>query len=127
MKERFGFNPTGQDYYQFVPEIRRRYARWAMNMAVATPCGFRAELEQVYSSGDVAIIEVAAVPLLSDEPGVDGFILFADCALTRWQRYRDTVVTLKGANVLRRDLIDLGFGVDADFRYLVPNRPAATG
>lgn len=120
LKARLGFNPTGQDYYQFVPEIRRRYARWAMNMVVATPCGFRAEIEQSYSSGEVALIEVAAVPLLSDEPGVDGFILFADCALTRWQRYDNTSVTLQDANVVRRDLIDLGFGVDTDFRDLVP-------
>ena len=55
----------------------------------------------------------------SEEPGVDGFILFSDQALGRRAGAPATPPRLLGANVRRRDLIDLGFGVDTGFRDLV--------
>jgi len=119
LKDRIGFDPTGKNYYDFVPEIRRAYARRAMNMVVDRPMGFRADIEQVYSSGEALTIESFGLPLAADEPGIDGFILFSDAAQTRWQRREEPGRRLLGANVVRRDLIDLGFGVDRDFRDLV--------
>ena len=119
LKERVGFDPTGKNYYDFVPEIRLAYARRAMAMVIDTPRGFRADIEQVYSSGEVLTIESFGLPLVSSEPGIDGFILFSDQAQTRWQRREEPGRRLLGANVVRRDLVDLGFGVDRDFRDLV--------
>jgi len=119
LKNRIGFDPTGLNYYDLVPEIRRGYAQRAMNMVIAKPMAFRADLEQVYSSGEVLMIETLGMPLASNEAGVVGFILFADEAQSRWDRRIAEGTRLLGANVVRRDLVDIGFGIDADFRDLV--------
>ncbi len=119
LKNRIGFDPTGLNYYDLVPEIRRRYAARAMNMVSGRPMGFRADITQVYSSGEALTIESLGMPLASNEPGIQGFILFADEAQTRWDRRVEEGTRLLGANVVRRDLVDIGFGVDADFRDLV--------
>jgi len=119
LKNRIGFDPTGLNYYELVPEIRRRYATSAMNMVIAKPMGFRADIVQIYSSGEALTIESLGLPLASNEPGVLGFILFADEAQSRWDRRLAEGTRLLGANVVRRDLVDIGFGVDAAFRDLV--------
>lgn len=119
LKRRIGFNPTGRNYYDLVPERRRPHAAHAMNMVVDVPCGFRAVIDQDYTVGPHRSIEAVGLPLRSGEPGVDGFIIFADEALDEAARGRRDDTSLVGANVVRRDLIDLGFGVDADFRDLV--------
>ncbi len=119
LKQRVGFNPTGTNYYDLVPAIRRPYAIRAMRMVVTVPSGFRALIEQTYSSGEVVTTEAVGFPLRSEEPGIDGFILFSDQALERRAGVPATPPRLLGANVVRRDLIDLGFGVDTGFRDLV--------
>jgi hypothetical protein len=119
LRTRLGFNPVGQNYYDFVPDVRRAHAAHAMTMVVRTPMAFGVGIEQHYSSGEILLVEAVAVPLASDERGVDGFILFADVAVNRWSRLSQDGVRLLGANVARRDLIDLGYGVDTGFRDLV--------
>ncbi|MCA3260414.1 MAG: PAS domain-containing protein [Telmatospirillum sp.] len=119
LKNRVGFDPTGLNYYDLVPEIRRSYAMRAMNMVIGRPMGFRADIAQIYSSGEALTIESLGLPLASAEQGVAGFILFADEAQSRWDRRIAEGTRLLGANVVRRDLVDIGFGTDADFRDLV--------
>jgi len=120
LKRRLGFNPTGRNYYDLVPEERRESACAAMNMVVRQPSGFRAEIEQVYSDGRIRIVEALALPLAGNAPEVDGYILFADQQIGNASRAFDTdSPVLLGANVINRDLIDLGFGVDRAFRDLV--------
>lgn len=122
-KTRMGLNPVGRNYYDFVPEARRAYAQQAMNMVVEGPSAFRAEIEQTYSGGLRRQIEVVALPLLSEEVGVKGFILFGDCQIDA--RFDDppSEATLLDANVTRRDLIDLGHGVDPSFVDIVQIAP----
>jgi hypothetical protein len=119
LKNRMGFDPTGLNYYDLVPKIRRDYAIRAMNMVINRPMGFRADIAQVYSSGEALATESLGMPLASNEPGVAGFILFADEAQSRWDHRLAEGTRLLGANVLRRDLVDIGFGVDTDFRDLI--------
>jgi hypothetical protein len=119
LKERLGFDPSGRDYYDFVPPERRLHATRAMDMVVAVPSGFRAEIVQRYSGGRVRSVEAVGLPLLSAETGVDGFIVFADQALPATGRQDADASRMLGANVVRRDLIDIGFGVDEGFRDLV--------
>lgn len=118
LRARMGFSPVGQNYYDFVPDIRKVNAARAMTMVVRTPMGFNVSIGQQYSSGEVLTVEAVAVPLRSDEPGVDGFILFADVALNRWSRVSNDGVRMLGGAVERRELIDLGYGVDTEFRDL---------
>src|SRR6185369_685746 len=62
IKERIGFNPTGQNYYDFVPEEPRTYAAHAMHMAIDVPCGFRSVIEQQYSTGLAVMVEAVGFP-----------------------------------------------------------------
>jgi hypothetical protein len=119
LKERVGLNLSGRNYYEFVPPERREIAARAMHMVVDTPCAMRAEIQQSYSGGVAMMIEATGFPLRSAEAGVDGFILFADQAIERVEAYYDIQPQLQGANVIQRDLIDLGFGVDETFRDMV--------
>nr|WP_298684678.1 hypothetical protein [uncultured Dongia sp.] len=119
LKERVGFNMAGRNYYDFVPPERRAFAARAMHMVIETPCAFRAEIQQSYS-GDIALmIEATGFPLRSEESGIDGFILFADQSIERDADYLDSGLQLQGANVMRRDLIDIGFGVDETFEDMI--------
>lgn len=115
LKRRMGFNPTGRNYYDFVPEARRSYAADAMHMVIDTPCAFRADIRQTYSTGHSLVIEATGFPLVSHEPGIDGFIIFADQAIDSTSDLDFAAHQLVGANVERRDLIDLGAGVKTDF------------
>lgn len=119
LQQRLGFDPKGHDYYDFVPEPRQDYARRAIEMVIRRPCGFFALIEQTYEDGATRTIETLGLPLADKEPGVDGFILFADCALPEPATYHAPGNRWLGANVVRRDLLDLGFGVDPDFVDLV--------
>lgn len=115
LQERIGFNPVGRNYYDFVPEPRRAYAARAMEMAVRLPCGFRALVQQNYDDGATRTVETLGLPLAGREPGIDGYILFADQALPDPVTYSAPSKRWLGADIVRRDLIDLGFGVDPDF------------
>jgi hypothetical protein len=119
LQQRLGFDPKGHDYYDFVPQVRLAHARRAMEMMIRRPCGFCALVEQTYEDGATRTIETLGLPLADNEPGADGFILFADCALPEPASYQAPGKRWLGANILRRDLIDLGFGVDSDFVDLV--------
>lgn len=119
VKQRHGFNATGRNYYDFVPEERRENARHAMNMVIDTPCAFRAEILQTHTDGRRRYIEATGFPYLSGEDGVDGFILFADQAIEEMSYHQGEQGDWIGANVVRRDLIDLGFGIDETFVDLV--------
>lgn len=118
MKARIGMNPVGRNYYDFVPPERLEQARRAMHMVIETPCGFRAEIDQRYSDGRSRRIECLGLPLVSDEAGVDGFILFSDCEIGRATPGLKQGMLL-GAQVVRRELIDIGFGVDETFEDVV--------
>lgn len=120
VRTRIGRNPVGLNYYEFVPAERRAHAMRAMNMVVAVPSGFRVEIEQTYSSGLGRLVEAVAFPLASTQAGVDGFAVLAECAIGEAEQAAAPGVTLLGTNVARRDLIDIGFGVDEGFEDLVP-------
>jgi len=119
LKDRIGFNPTGQNYYDFVPEGRRTHAAQAMHMAIDVPCGFRSVIEQQYSNGLAATVEAVGFPLITEESDLDGYLIFADQGVDVPSQLALSASRLLGANVMRRDLIDLGFGVDDNFVDLV--------
>ena len=120
LQRRMGLNPIGMNYYDFVPDLRREQAVRAMTMVVDVPCGFRAEIRQDYDNGSNRMIEAVGLPLSSDEPDVDGFILFGDRQIDFDPLASIDDTSLLGVNVIRRDLIDLGYGVDESFEDLVP-------
>ncbi len=119
---RIGMNPVGKNYFDFVPEERRSSAAFATFSMIDLPYGYRMLVEQVYEERRNATVEILALPLLSTEPGIDGFSLLAS-DIVKPHKFspippRDSGISL-GANVLERDLIDLGFGVPDSFEELV--------
>ena len=120
MQRRIGLDPIGRNYYDFVPAVRRKHAIRAMHMVVDLPCAFRVEIEQDFGEDVSRRVEVVGLPLSSDEAGVDGFILFGEREIDPDPEFPTDGIPMSGANVLRRDLIDLGYGVDENFEDIVP-------
>lgn len=126
VKTRLGFDPTGTDYYATLPSARRATAEHAMRRAVAVPCGYRVDEEQRFADGSFRMVEALVLPLLSQEPGVEGFVVVS--SHTTEARRRDGVgdepgrrAEMVGSIVVRRDLLDLGHGVDGALFDLVPS------
>tara|TARA_E500000318_G_scaffold86547_1_gene83256 strand:- start:4732 stop:5370 length:639 start_codon:yes stop_codon:yes gene_type:complete len=120
IRERFAQKLVGTDYYDLVDPARRSHAIHSMDMVIKTPCAFRVELLQQYDNGEERRAEACAFPLLSDEPDTDGFILFADDQIEHKRLSAATSPVLRETQVVHRELIDLGFGLDKNFEDLVP-------
>lgn len=120
IRERFAQRLVGTDYYDLVDPARRRCAMQSMDMVVSFPCAFRVELLQKYDNGEERRAEACAFPLFSDEPGIDGFIMFANDEIDRARRISAIRPVLTKSWVIHRELIDLGFGFDKNFEDLVP-------
>lgn len=120
IRERFAQKLVGINYYDLVDPARRSSAMHSMDMVVSTPSAFRVELLQQYENGEEYHAEACAFPLRSGEPGIDGFILFADADIGTARRPAMVQSALRKSLVVRRELIDLGFGVDRGFEDLVP-------
>lgn len=119
LRQRMGFPVTRVNYYDYVPADRVASVRRIMEMVVRKPCGFRADLEQVYTSGQTMHAEAIALPLAPARDGEDGQILFSDQTTEDLGYGAKEKHTLLGANLLKRDLVDLGFGVDSRYEDLV--------
>lgn len=123
IRQRFAHKLVGTDYYDLVAPARRSSAIEAMEMVVSTPCAFRVELLQHYDNGEERRAEACVFPLLSDEPDIDGFALFANSEIDRPRSPAAARPILSGFQVVRRDLIDIGFGLDQNFKDMVPKDP----
>ena len=119
LRERYAQKLVGKNYYDIVPPERREHAMRGMELVIQTPCGFRAELVQEFADGQRSLAEVCAFPLGSDEPGVDGFVLFANQDIKAPPRSAHRTEMVRSV-LIKRDLIDLGFGIDEGFVDLVP-------
>lgn len=119
LRERMNFPKPNVNYYDYVPTDRVASVKRVMEMVIDLPCGFRADLEQVYTSGQMTFAEAIAMPLAPAREGEDGQILFSDQTTEDLGFGTKQVHTLMGANLLRRDLVDLGHGVDPSYEDLV--------
>lgn len=111
---------AGNNYYANVPEGRRAAALRSMAMAVDIPCGFRAEVVHYYDLGRTRRFESLVLPLSSAEPGVDGFLIGSSQPMNEEASRVLPGQRSHGSLVAVRDLVDIGFGVDENFRDLVP-------
>jgi len=119
LRGRMGFPAPRVNYYDYVPPNRVASVKRVMEMVVGIPCGFRADLEQIYSSGQSTLAEAIGLPLAPGRDGEDGQILFSDQMTEDLGFSADKKQTLLGANLVQRDLIDLGFGIDTTYEDLV--------
>ncbi|MGO1119079.1 PAS domain-containing protein [Rhodovibrionaceae bacterium A322] len=120
LKSHSGLNTTGRNYYDFITPERRRSSQQAMELLIDRPCATRAIIEQTHADGQTRVIEAVALPLMSDEEGVDGFTLCCDQRIEDNPHPDEEMAARTNAQVLRRDWIDLGFGVPTDFCDIIP-------
>ena len=111
---------VGRNYFELVPDERRDHARHAMRMVIDQPSGFRCEIAQRLTNDLDRTLESLALPLASTEEGVDGFVLVTVTSISKDDDLLNGATQHGGINVTRRDLIDLGFGVDETFVDFLP-------
>lgn len=126
VKTRLGFDPTGTDYYATLPPARRSSAARAMRRAVEVPCGYRVDEEQRFADGSFRMVEALVLPLRSEEAGIEGFVVVSSHTTDARRRSGGGTdpgrrAEMVGSIVVRRDLLDLGHGVDDGLFDLVPS------
>lgn len=119
LRERMSFPTARVNYYDYVPADRVASVKRVMEMVVETPCGFRADLQQVYTSGQLMYAEAVALPLAPARDGEAGQILFSDQTTEDLGFGPKENQALLGANLVRRDIIDIGHGIDHTFEDMV--------
>lgn len=120
LQNRFARKLVGANYYDLIEPAQKDHAIQSVDMVVSVPCAFRACFLQRYDNGIERRAEAGGFPLLSDEPDIDGFVLFVDEETEPARRLTKNLPKMLDAIVLHRDIIDLGFGVDETFQDLVP-------
>jgi hypothetical protein len=113
MVDRFGFDPTGRDYTDFVAPERRGAALSALTAMAWHPCGMRVLLRGEYAGGHAMEAESIGFPL-SDDSGDGRFLVFVDDLTGRprvWDRRAHPLRTL---HVRERIFLDIGAGVPGE-------------
>lgn len=127
LRQRIGVNPVGRNFFDFVHPERAENIRQVMEMLVRYPCAYLARVRQEFTSGRTIIVETVAFPLASSRPEDDGQVILTDTPIGDAESALDRNRALLSADVVQRDLIDLGFGVDEDFEDLVSDRSGPDG
>ncbi len=122
LRSRVGVNPAGRDLFEFVHPERVENIREVMEMLVRYPCAYLARVRQEFTSGRTIIVETTAFPLAPSRHGDDGQVILTDTPIENAGTTLDRDKVLLSADVLQRDLIDLGYGVDAEFEDLVSDQ-----
>ena len=121
IKKRFGFNPDGRSYLEFVAPERRESALRAFRLCADTPCAMHVLVKQGFANGGHANCEVLGVPLAEKEDDRDGrFLLFVNRIIESSDAPAQDLRDLKVAEILSRRFVDIGFGCPAGFHDLVP-------
>lgn len=126
LKQRVGVNPVGRNFFDFVHPDRADSIRQVMEMMVSRPCGYLARVRQEFASGRTIIVETVALPLAPSRPGDDGQVVMTDTPVEYAGITLERDRVLLSADVVKRDLIDLGHGVDENFEDLVSDRNGET-
>ena len=111
--KRYGFEITGKNYLDFVPDERRSAALQAFETMLRHPCGSRNLIETVTSSGRVVLNEAIGYPIRGSDGKADQLMFQSNDIegnLKPYQR-RDVVATHR--RVLERRYIDIGAGLPA--------------
>ncbi|WP_417513294.1 PAS domain-containing protein [Minwuia sp.] len=110
ISERFGFDPTGRDYLEFVSEDRRATAYRALWNTATQPCGMRVVIEARYRSGKRTVGESMGYPLTGSRG--QPLMMFVDELIEKDVHDLDQrAQPLDLFHVRERDFVDVGFGV----------------
>ncbi|WP_276327701.1 PAS domain-containing protein [Kiloniella majae] len=115
VRERMGFDPTGQNYLDYVADERKVKASQSFFSVVEQPCGMRVISNHGMSSGRRMFLEVFMLPLENDM-SPNPIVL---CQSNEIKPDTDEQIPdnarLENITVMRRDFMDIGAGV-SDFK-----------
>ena len=121
IKKRFGYNPDGRSYLEFVQPERRQSALRAFCLCADTPCAMHVLVRQGFLKDGYADCEVLGVPLADKEGDREGrFLLFVNRILESHNAPARDLRDLQVADIHSRRFVDIGFGCPSGFYDLVP-------
>lgn len=119
LRRRADTNPIGRNLLDFIHPDRADSVQRMMEMIVRQPCGYLANVKQQFLNGTTIVVETVAFPLSPSRIDEDGQVIMTDTPIKFDGIAYDREKVLLSADVVRRDLIDLGYGVDETFYDLV--------
>lgn len=107
---RYGFDPTGTNYLNYIGEGLRMQSAMALWAMAETPCGMWGESEQVYEGDSRIRSEAIGFPLLNSD-GEPTILIFQQVAVQRPDILNTSEQELVDHRVLSRQFIDIGAGL----------------
>lgn len=109
--KRYGFEVTGQNYLDYVPDERRSAAAKAFETMLCHPCGSWNLIETVTSSGRIVLNEAVGYPLRGSDGRADQLLFQSNDVEGKLRAYQRTDIVATHRQVRERRFIDIGAGV----------------
>lgn len=110
---RYGFEITGRNYLDFVPEERRAQAVQTFQTMLNHPCGTRNLIETVTSSGRIVVNEAIGYPVRGSDGRADQLIFQSNDIEGKLQPHQRNDVVVEHRRLRERHFIDIGAGLPA--------------
>ena len=111
--KRYGFEVTGRNYLDYVPDERRSAAAKAFETMLSHPCGSWNLIETVTSSGRVVLNEAIGYPIRGIDGRADQLLFQSNDVEGKLKPYQRKDVVATHRQVLERRYIDIGAGLPA--------------
>ena len=108
--DRYGFEVTGRNYIDFVPQARRKAAFAAFLTMDVHPCGMYALIRSQSAAGRVSLNEAIGFPFRSDRTGRIHLVFQSNDVEVDSRRGLAVDPLAAHSTVLDRRFIDVGFG-----------------
>ncbi|KKJ78145.1 hypothetical protein WH95_02000 [Kiloniella litopenaei] len=115
VRERMGFDPTGENYLNYVADERKEKASQSFFSVVQQPCGMRVVSNHGMSTGRKMFLEVFMLPLENDMSPNPIVLCQSNEIKPLGEEHFPDNARLENITIVRRDFIDIGAGV-SDFK-----------
>ena len=109
--KRYGFEVTGRNYLDFVPDERKAEALQTFETMLRHPCGSRNLIETVTSSGRNVINEAIGYPMRGSDGRADQLIFQSNDIEGKLEPYQRRDVVAQHRRLRERRFIDIGAGL----------------
>ena len=108
---RLGYNPTGNNFFDLLPELRREATIQMCQRILEYPCGYYSTYENEYTSGRRMISESLMLPIRKEEDSETTFVLGYHAHHQGTGIFRPGPKTTLAVTVLESEVVDIGFGI----------------
>lgn len=108
--ERYGFDPTGKDFLDFLDQETREQSRQMLHLAVRHPFGIHSALRSRHRSGLLADIEALSFPFMTGDDGPPQLVTVS-VRIREPARLDDRPDSLNRVEATGTTFIDLGAGL----------------